>query len=64
MSTTNSDFEQSSRKDRDSLIREFYTYLVESKKWWLFPVFLVFGLLGFLAIFASTGVAPFIYTLF
>ena len=34
------------------------------KKWWLLPIVLVLGAVGTLALFAGTGAAPFIYTMF
>jgi len=40
-------------------------FLWEAKLWFLIPFIIVLLLFGFLLIFAqSTGVAPFIYTLF
>jgi hypothetical protein len=47
-----------------SLAREFLLFIVENKKWWLIPILLVLGVLGLLVVLASTGAAPFIYTLF
>lgn len=46
-------------------LKEFYGYLLSSKKYWLIPVFLIFALIGLLLV-ASQGsvIAPFIYTLF
>ena len=47
------------------VLKEFWGFLVERKKWWLAPIFIVLMLLGLLIIFAETSaVAPFIYTLF
>lgn len=47
------------------LIKEFWSFLKVRKKYWLLPIFLVFGILAAL-IFATSGstAAPFIYTLF
>ena len=47
-----------------SLPREFWVFITENKKWWLIPIVLVLSLVGLLAALASTGAAPFIYTLF
>jgi hypothetical protein len=46
-------------------LKEFYSFCIERKKYWLFPIFVVALLFGFL-IFLSQGsvVAPFIYTIF
>ena len=44
---------------------ELLGYLWERRLWWLIPMISVLLLLGLLMIFASTsGVGPFIYTLF
>ena len=48
-----------------SLLREFWLFLSQNKKWWLMPIILVLIMLGGLLIFAQTSaLAPFIYTLF
>ena len=57
-------FSQEAEKKRPSLFGEFLTFLRENKKWWLLPILLAFLVLGLLVLFASTGAAPFIYTLF
>ena len=47
------------------LLKEFWTFLKERKKFWMIPIVLVLLLLGFLLIFTQGSVvAPFIYTLF
>ena len=43
---------------------EFLAFLRENKKWWLLPILLLIGLSAVLITLASTGAAPFIYTLF
>lgn len=45
-------------------LSELWSFLKSNKKWWLVPIILVFLILGALILLASTGVAPFIYTLF
>ncbi len=48
-----------------SILKEFWSFLKERKKWWLTPIVLVFLLLGLLLLTTqSSPVAPFIYTLF
>ncbi|MEX2188930.1 MAG: DUF5989 family protein [Pirellulales bacterium] len=54
-------FEQASEEDRPSLIAEFLYFLAHSKKWWLLPILIVLGIAALLAVFAASGVAPFIY---
>jgi hypothetical protein len=52
-----------SGKDR-GIVSEFIAFMAENKMWWLTPILIVFGLLGVLLLLATTGAAPFIYTLF
>lgn len=48
-----------------SIIREFWQFLRERKKWWLTPVVLFLVLFGGLLILAKgSALAPFIYSLF
>ena len=50
---------------RSSEASELLKFLWEAKLWFLIPFVLVLLIFGLLLIFAqSTGVAPFIYTLF
>jgi competence protein ComGC len=48
-----------------SLLREFWEFMRERKKWWLLPILIMLLVLGLL-IFLTTNpaVSPFIYTLF
>ena len=45
------------------LLREFWLFLKQEKKWWLVPMLVVLGLVGVLVLVAYLypGVAPFIY---
>jgi len=48
-----------------SLIKEFFQFLIERKKWWLIPAVVTLILIGGLLIMAEGSVlAPFIYTVF
>ena len=50
---------------RSTLVGELWRFLLHNKKWWMLPILLVILLLGVLVLLsASSGVAPFIYTLF
>jgi hypothetical protein len=50
---------------RTSLVREFWAFLKERKKWWLLPIIVVMMLIGALLVFAQgSALAPFIYTIF
>ena len=46
-------------------IKEFFTFLKDRKKYWLFPIILILAFFGFLIVLSQgTVVAPFIYTIF
>ena len=48
-----------------AILKEFWTFLMTNKKWWLIPIIVTLVILGVLIIFTeSAAVAPFIYTLF
>jgi hypothetical protein len=57
------EFEDAGQGKQLSLLGEFLVFVVENKKWWLIPILLVLALFGLIIILASTGAAPFIYTL-
>ena len=61
-----SEFEKAAQREegQGSLIFEFWAFLRENKKWWLLPILILFLLLGGLILLQTTGLAPFIYTLF
>ena len=51
--------------NRLGIIKEFFDFLRERKKWWIAPILVFLVLLGVLVIFASSStLAPFIYSLF
>ena len=58
------EFEKLNEGKQLSLAHEFWIFITENKKWWLIPIVLVLSIVGLLAALASTGAAPFIYTLF
>jgi len=50
---------------RGGILSDLWGFMKQNKKWWLLPLLvtlLAFGLLIFLS--SSSGLAPFIYTLF
>lgn len=48
-----------------TLIREFWLFMRERKKFWLLPILVVMMLVGALLVFAQgSALAPFIYTIF
>ena len=51
--------------NRTAIIKEFFEFLRERKRWWIAPILVFMVLLGVLLIFASSSsLAPFIYSLF
>lgn len=58
------EFQQAGQENSLNLVQEFLLFVRTNKKWWLIPILLVFGLVGLLVMFGSTGAAPFVYTLF
>lgn len=58
------EFEQASREVKTGFLAEMLGFLKDNKRWWLTPIVVVLLLLGILLVLASTGAAPFIYTLF
>ncbi len=51
---------------RSSLFEEFAEFLVESQKWWMIPILVVFAIFAILLIIVAINpaIAPFVYTLF
>jgi hypothetical protein len=48
-----------------TLVREFWLFMRERKKFWLLPILVVMMLVGALLVFAQgSALAPFIYTIF
>lgn len=48
-----------------SMLKELWAFLRARKKFWLWPIFIMMGLLGILIVLAQgSALAPFIYTLF
>ena len=48
-----------------SIIKEFFEFLGERKKWWLTPIILFLFLFGALIVLTEgSAIAPFIYVLF
>jgi hypothetical protein len=58
------EFEKATEEESGGFLQDLSGYLKESKKWWLVPLVLIMLLLALLIFLSSTGVAPFIYTLF
>lgn len=48
----------------NGFLSDLWYFLKTNKKWWLIPILVVFLVAGLLVLLSSTGLAPFIYTLF
>ncbi|HXR46444.1 MAG TPA: DUF5989 family protein [Candidatus Limnocylindrales bacterium] len=60
-----SEFEKAAAApSRGGFLRDLWDFLKTNKKWWLVPIMLILLIFGLLILLSSTGVAPFIYTLF
>jgi hypothetical protein len=60
-----SEFEKmASAEQKAGFLGELWGFLKTNKKWWLLPIIVVFLILSLLILLSSTGLAPFIYTLF
>ncbi len=46
------------------ILKELFSLIRQNKKWWLIPIAVVLLGMGLVMALASTGAAPFIYTLF
>jgi hypothetical protein len=57
-------FEELADRKEPGFVAEFVEFLGENKRWWLLPIVILLCAFGILATLASSGVAPFIYTLF
>jgi hypothetical protein len=58
------DFQTEAAKGRSSFVGELLSFVANNKKWWLLPIILCLVILTLLALFAGSGAAPFVYTLF
>lgn len=50
---------------RQSLVADFFLFVVQEKKWWMVPLVAILLLLaGFMIFAGSSPLAPFLYPLF
>ncbi len=48
-----------------SFLKEFLSFLIERKKYWLLPITIVLAFFGILIVLSQgSAIAPFIYTIF
>ena len=52
------------RSQRYGFLPDLWLFLREHKKWWLLPFIVTVVLFALVLLLASTGAAPFIYTVF
>jgi hypothetical protein len=57
-------FEDLAVESSPSIVREYWDFLRNSKKWWITPIVVILLLFGALILLSGTAAAPFIYTLF
>ena len=57
-------FKEAGAGKSGNLLSEFLAMLMQNKKYWLLPIFLVLLVFGLLLILGGTSLAPFIYSLF
>lgn len=60
----NNEFANQASQPAPGIVREFWEFLRDNKKWWITPIVLVLLLVTALIFLSSTAAAPFIYTLF
>jgi hypothetical protein len=58
------EFSDEAAQPQVGIVREFWEFLCDNKKWWLTPIVLVLLLVTALIFLGGSGAAPFIYTLF
>lgn len=58
------DFVRAGQAGRGSFLSDYVYWVRHNKKYWMLPLLLLLLAFGALMILASTGAAPFIYTLF
>jgi hypothetical protein len=51
-------------QNRVGLLSEIWGFMKENKKWWLLPLIVALVAFALLVLLGSSGLAPFIYTLF
>ncbi|MGA2243252.1 MAG: DUF5989 family protein [Verrucomicrobiota bacterium] len=60
-----SEFEKAAAaQSSGGFLHDLWDFLKMNKKWWLVPIIAVLLIFGLLILLSSTGVAPFIYTVF
>ena len=58
------ELEREVQRPEAGLLREYWQFLREEKKWWLAPILVLLMVSGGLIMVGGTAVGPFIYALF
>lgn len=51
-------------QSRGGFFSDLLAFIKTNKKWWLIPIVVLFLVFALFILLSSTGIAPFIYTLF
>jgi hypothetical protein len=63
--SSQNEFERAAAEQhRIGLFGEVWGFMKQNKKWWLLPMIIALLFFALLVLLSSTGLAPFIYTLF
>ena len=57
------EFEKAAAAQSRGFPGELWSFLKTNKKWWLLPIIVLFLIFGLFILLSSTGLAPFIYTI-
>jgi len=63
-SSPSEEFERQGRLERTSFMSDLLYLVKRNRTWWMVPLVLLLLGVGALMVLATTGIAPFIYTLF
>ena len=56
-----SDFHRQAAQPSHGLLREFWDFIKDNKKWWLIPIIVALLLFGVVAFLGGSAVGPFLY---
>lgn len=62
--STEKRFEELGEQKESGIVVNFLMFIRENRVWWMLPIVIVLSIVGLLGFLATTGAAPFIYTLF
>lgn len=56
--------DESDVEENPGILREFFEFLREEKKWWIAPLLVALAVMAVIAALAGSAAAPFIYSLY